>query len=397
MKQKALIIVVIFLLVTTGCWNRRELNTLAIAVGMGIDKEGDEYVVSFQVVNPGEVASNMVGGKALSTVMFKEKGDTLFEAIRRVTTLSPRKIYVAHLRMVIIGEKVAEEGIGEVLDLLSRGHETRTDFYLAVASNAKAEEVLKVVLPLEKIPSNKLFSSLEVSEQTWAPTIAVTLDEMIASLIQEGKNPVLTGVKVLGKQEEGEERTNLGRIDPDTRLQYEGIAVFKKDRLVGWMNETESKGYIDIIDKLESTIVEVPCSDKGKIGIEILRAKSDMKGNVEKDEAKMEVTIKAVGTVGEVQCTNLDLMKPGALKELEKQAEQVLKENSEAAVKRAKELQTDIFGFGQAINRKDPDYWKKVKKEWNEIFVDLPVGIDVTVEIEGIGTVKNSVLEGMEE
>lgn len=397
MKGKTIIVLGILLVLLTGCWNRRELNTLAIAVGMGIDKADGQYVISVQVVNPGEVASKMGGGEGVTTVMFKEKGDTIFEALRKLTTISPRKIYAAHLRMVVIGEEAAKEGIGEILDLLSRDQELRTDFYLAVASDTKAENVLKVLLPLEKIPSNKLFTALEVSEKVWAPTISVTLDELISNLIGEGIHPVLTGVKVIGRQEAGEKRTNIQEIDPEAQLQYEDIAVFKKDQLVGWLNEDESKGFTDIVDKLDSTIVEVPCSKGGKVGIEIMRATSEVKGKVKNGEAKVEVTIEAMGNVGDVECESLDLMKSNTLKQLEKKTEKVMKEHSEAAVTKAKELETDIFGFGQAIYREDPAYWKKVKKNWDEVFIDLPVEMNIKVKIEGIGTVGNSVLKEMKE
>ncbi|WP_078411763.1 Ger(x)C family spore germination protein [Priestia abyssalis] len=397
MKRKIIIVLVVLLVFLTGCWNRRELNTLAIAVGMGIDKVDGQYVVSFQVVNPGEVASKAGGGEGATAVMFKEKGDTIFEALRKVTTISPRKIYVAHLRMVVIGEEAAKEGIGEILDFLSRDHELRTDFYLAVASDTKAENVLKILLPLEKIPSNKLFTALEVSEKVWAPTVSVTLDEFIANLIGEGINPALTGVKVIGSQEAGEKRTNMQEIDPEAQLQYEDIAVFKKDQLVGWLNEDESKGYTNIVDKLDSTVIQVPCSEGGKVGIEIMRATSKIKGRVKNGEAKVEVNIEAIGSVGDVECKSLDLMKSNTLKQLEKKTEKVMKEHSEAAIKKAKELETDIFGFGQAIYREDPAYWKKVKKNWNEVFVDIPAEVNIKVKIEGIGTVGNSVLREMKE
>jgi spore germination protein KC len=396
MKQKLLLMLAVCMLLT-GCWNRRELNTLAIAVGMGIDKADDEYIVSFQVVNPGEVASNLGSGEGVTTVMFKETGDTVFEAIRKVTTISPRKIYVAHLRMVVIGEEVAKEGIGKILDFLSRDHEMRTDFYLAVASDTKAENVLKILLPLEKIPSNKLFTALEVSEKVWAPTVSITLDELLASLIQEGINPVLTGVKVIGSQKKGEKRKNIEEIDPEAQLQYEDIAVFKQDRLVGWLNENESKGYTDITNKLDGTVIEVPCTGEGKTGVEIMRAKSKINGKVQNDQASIEIQIKAAANVADVECENLDLMKSSTLKELEKETEKLMKAHSEAAIKKAKELETDIFGFGQVMYRKEPAYWKKEKKNWNELFVDLPVEISVDVEIEGIGTVGNSVLKEMEE
>ncbi|WP_440961159.1 hypothetical protein ACN6KS_01295 [Paenibacillus nitricinens] len=43
MKRRALLLCVVILLqiFITSCWSRRELNDLAIAVGIGIDKLGD--------------------------------------------------------------------------------------------------------------------------------------------------------------------------------------------------------------------------------------------------------------------------------------------------------------------------------------------------------------------
>ena len=46
----------IMMIPLTGCWNRMELNELAIAVGLAIDKvKENEYMVSVQVVDPSEV------------------------------------------------------------------------------------------------------------------------------------------------------------------------------------------------------------------------------------------------------------------------------------------------------------------------------------------------------
>lgn len=45
-----------FSLFLSGCWDRRELDRLAIAVAVGIDKADDEYQVSAQVVVPSEMS-----------------------------------------------------------------------------------------------------------------------------------------------------------------------------------------------------------------------------------------------------------------------------------------------------------------------------------------------------
>ena len=58
MNRKALVLSLIMLIsiFLTGCWSRREMNELAIAVGIGIDKVGDQYKVSVQVVEPNQIA-----------------------------------------------------------------------------------------------------------------------------------------------------------------------------------------------------------------------------------------------------------------------------------------------------------------------------------------------------
>ncbi|GJM82919.1 hypothetical protein HMSSN139_54150 [Paenibacillus sp. HMSSN-139] len=126
-----------------GCWNRRELNELGIAVAAGVDKEGDRYRLTVQVVDPGQVTAQKGASGGAPATLYTSEGDTILEAARRITQISPRKIYLSHLRVYLIGESLAKQGIGQVLDLLTRDHEIRTDFYLVVTRGTSALEMLK--------------------------------------------------------------------------------------------------------------------------------------------------------------------------------------------------------------------------------------------------------------
>lgn len=394
MKRKIglLVILVLLLNLLSGCWNRRELNEIAIMVGMGIDKSDDQYIVTTQVVNPSAAASKEGGTQGSPVVTFHEKGDTVFKAIRKITTNSPRKIYGAHLRVLVIGEELAKESIGEFLDFFLRDHEMGTDFFVVIAKDTTAENILKVLTPLEVLPANKLYSSLEASAQAWAPTITVTLDKLLGEIASDGMQPNLTGIVIEGNDQEGEMKENVEQIHADVKLNFSGIAVLKEDKLIGWLNENESKGLNYVLGNVESTLVELPCpEEKGKIGIELIRTKADINGKVEKGNPKGTVEIKAEGNVGDVGCKNLDLTKPETIDELEKKTEQEIKKLIETTIMRAQEeFEVDSFGFGEAIHRSNPDYWKKVKKEWDKKFTDMPVEVKVTMEIRGMGTIGNS-------
>ena len=82
--KKRILSLIILCLFLTGCWDKKELNELAITMALGVDKIDDEYLVSAQVVVPGEVSS-MKGGAGQSPVtLFQAKGATMNDAIRNL-------------------------------------------------------------------------------------------------------------------------------------------------------------------------------------------------------------------------------------------------------------------------------------------------------------------------
>ncbi|WP_347548576.1 Ger(x)C family spore germination protein [Pseudalkalibacillus hwajinpoensis] len=398
MKQRLskLSIGAIVLLLLSGCWDARELNELAIAVAYGIDKREGEYLVTAQVVNPGEIEE--AGGKTTPVTVYQESADTLLEGFRRLTTIAPRKIYGSHLRILVIGEELAKEGIGEVIDLLSRDPEIRNDFYIVVSKEAYAGDVLQVLTSLETIPANKLYASLETSEKTWAPTMTVTLDQLSRQLMEAGMEPMLTGVEVIGDVSVGESKENVAHIEPQTQLQYHGTAVFNKDALVGWLNDSESKGVHYAIDRVKSTVVVVPCGEEGKIGIELIDTKAELKAKAINNHPRGTIDLQVEGKVSDVECSHLDLSKKSTIEDLEKKTEENIKNKIQDALKvTQEEFQSDLFGFGKAIHRSSPDYWKTVKKEWDQQYKDLPVKVTVDVTISRTGTIGNSPLKEIEE
>ncbi|WFD09643.1 Ger(x)C family spore germination protein [Tepidibacter hydrothermalis] len=389
-------ILIILISLLTGCWSRREINELSIASAVGIDKSKDGYLVTVQLINPGEIASKTATTRTAVTT-YRTSGETIFEALRRLTLETPRKIYLGHIRLLVFGEEFARNGIGKALDIFSRDHEIRTDFYIMVAKNEKAEKLLNILTPVEKIPAGKMYSSLEMSSDSWAPTKTVQLDELINSLISEGKNPVLTGVFIKGDPKTGMDIRNVEKVDSPTTVQICNLAAFKKDKLVGWLNEPQSKGLNYIEGNVSSTVFNVPCSNKEKLAVELIRTKVKVNGKVENEEPKINIELLAEANISDVEC-KIDLSKPENIYKLEQKVAQRIKNVMEQAVKKAQnDFKSDIFGFGEAIHRADPKAWKKLKKDWGKEFEDLTVNIHVTAKIRRKGTITKSLQNDIKE
>lgn len=387
-KQWCKLILLFFsMLLLSGCWDRQELNDIAIVVGMGIDKQEDQIKLSVQIVNPGSVSSQRnAGSQGAPVLTYTETGKTIMEVIRKLTTISPRKLYLSHLRVVIIGEEAAREGIAPLLDFLARDHEVRTDFYLIVSHGHSAEDVLDVATLVDKIPSNKMFDSLETSEGRWAATGKITIDEVIHDIASVGEEAVLTGIVVKGDIKQGSSYENLNRIALRTMLQFDGMAMFKDDRLIGWLTIEQSKAYNYIKGHVRSTLAVVPCMDmQGEIGLEVRRSSSKIKGAIRNNKPSIHISLDITANIAEVMCP-LDLSNPNVIRQLEQQTEELMQTHLTGAIQQIQTVGSDIFGFGEAIHRSNPTYWSSHKTEWDRLFKELEVKVQVDVQIKNIGS-----------
>lgn len=392
--KKCMFVLLILSLFLTGCWDRRELNELGITLAIGIDKVEDEYQVTAQVVVPSEISAKTSTGRSPVT-LFQANGETVYEALRKITKSSPRKIYPGHLRTLVLGEDLAEEGIAESLDFLSRDWELRSDFFVVIAKDMTAGEVLNVTTTIENIPANHMFNTLKTSEAFWAATNGFLLDELIANLTIDGKEPVLTGILVTGEKM-GSSKQNVESITPSTQIKYDELAVFKKDKLVGWLTERQSRGYNGIVNEVQKTVTAISCPEKGKATLEIIQFDSKIKGKINKGKPEVDVNIKVKGNVGEVEC-QINLNDQETIVKLEKNTENKMEEIFNMTIETVqKQFKSDIFGFGEAIHRSNPKEWKKIKKQWDEEFPELTANVKVDVKIVHTGTEGNSFLDEIE-
>ncbi|ADE68304.1 MULTISPECIES: Ger(x)C family spore germination protein [Priestia] len=397
--MKAFLMLCICSLLLSGCWSSRELNELAITVAVGIDKAEDGIIVTVQLINPGDIqAKTPTNGPSVTT--FSIKASSVMEGLRKITTKSPREIYLSHLRMLVISESMAEEGIAEVLDFFARDHEVRTDYFVVVAKNTKASSVLNVLTTIEKIPANHMFASLDVSQRIWAPTRGVKLNELISNLTSEGKQAVLSGVLVKGNVKNAGDMSSISRTNLSTLLNFKGLGVFQNDKLIGWFNEDESKGYNYITGNVKSTLIVIPCEKKEKkhdiIGVEMLRTNVKVTATMKNHKPHIHVDLKGEANVADVEC-QVNLQDPAVINMLERKTAADVKEKMNDAVEKAqKTYKSDIFGFGEAFYRQDVKRWYKMKREWNRIYAeDLTVDLDAKVQIRRLGTLNNSYMKQM--
>ena len=156
-------IILIILLITTGCWNYRELNETAIATAMAIDYNNNEYEVSLLFANGKTKEEN----KSEITIN-SAKGKTIYEAIKNISLSTPKDIYISHLSLVIISSSIAKNGLNKVFDYLLREPQCHQNFDILISKNSDAKSILSVLNPLADYPSQNIVSTIKITEKMQA-------------------------------------------------------------------------------------------------------------------------------------------------------------------------------------------------------------------------------------
>ena len=381
MKNLKLLIIILPIFLFTGCFNYHELNQLAITSAIGIDKDEDGYRVTIQVLNTQKTGSESNSSiDQPKFVNYTTVDKNLQEALRKVLLDSSKRIYASHLQILVLGSELAEDGIYNVLDLFFRNSESRKQFYVLVAKDSKAEDLLSVVTSLETQNSKNIRDSLLIDSRYLGVGEIVTFEQMLDSYLNSNKEIVLPTFEIIGDPKKGDSIENVAESDPKVTIKSSSLAVFKNDKMLGDLSQKDSIALGFIRGKIHNTVLSYECSKDKYVVAEVIDTKTDVK--MQTDPLKAQINISGRLNINEVVC-NLDLEDTNVIVDIEKNLEKELKKSIEHVIdKVSKDYNTDVFGFGDKLYKSNPKYFNKIKDKWyDEIFPNLDYEVKVDFDL----------------
>jgi spore germination protein KC len=363
-----------------GCWDRKEINDELLVSAIGIDKRKDKMELSIQMVIPKATSggqqtmggSGAGGGGINPTLVNSATGITIADAMANLQEQIPRRIFWGQAKVLVIGEELAREGISEHLDYLARHPQNRLRINVFV-SKGKATNILEVLPPLEKSSAEALN---ELAKMQFG--LNITVKDLLQMLKGEA------GAAALPRIEEVPPKT--GGEKDHTTLRLNGTAVFKKDKMVGYVSDEVTRGILWLRDEIKRATVTIePKEANGHISLELIRAKTILIPQIENGKWKMTVKVASEDDVVQ-NATNLDLMNPTVVKGLQQEAQKDLEKRVIWALKEVqKGMNADIFGFAEAFHRQYPKQWSAAKDRWDLIFPSVEVKVDAKVFVHRPG------------
>ncbi len=396
-KNKNLFLLLTILLLT-GCWNYRELNSMAIVGSIGVDfnEKDNNFKISVQVFNANKKSSDSsVGSTEGSPIIYYEaEAKTIHEALRKVTTESPKKLYIGHIELLIFGEDLLKEHFEDSIDFFLRDSESRKNFNFFTTKGCKASDVLKILTPLETTPSESLSQTLISNSDYRSTAIKTSFDEAISFSYNEGVEVVLPAIEIIGDPKDALKEEDVQKTIQKTILKINSNAILKNNKLIGFLSPEESFGFAFITSNVIETVISFPCDENENFAvIEITETSSKVKVD-NQNEIVADITVSGDGALSEISC-KIDLNNIENILKLEKMAnEQITKIINKSIDKVLKDFNSDIFGFGNYLFRNKYKYWQTIKNDWNELFPTIKTNVTSNIKIINKGSIINSSKEG---
>ena len=361
--KKLTIALLLLIFCLSGC-GKIEMNRAAIPLAFGTDFKNNKIVISVQIAKP--ISPGTAAGNGPQFTVITASGRTFSEASRNTSLYFSSIPLWSHVQVAILGENMAKDGITPLVDFLIRNRFVRKNSTLVVTHQATPEQILNVKPYLESYTGMAISRLMKIQEYQlgiYTPTNTNDFLQRLANPGIEPATPIIT-IRKNGTEEQ---------------LLLEGTAVFKDSKMIGSLNELESRGYSLMSPKLKTGglfMIHSPLNPKEWVTLEISTTQAKITPIIEGQDIKMKIELNVDGNFYEQGGVG-NLFTPKIFKQIEKAAEQELKRQMSMSIHKAQSLNSDIFGWGYSVYRSDPAVWKAIEPEWDQRFPETPYELDV--------------------
>ncbi|MDG0813594.1 Ger(x)C family spore germination protein [Cohnella rhizosphaerae] len=373
---------------SAGCWDRLEINDLALVMATGLDEAEDGQVkLSVQIFVPkkagdtpnvgGDQASGGGGGGS-QTIVKEATGISVADAVSRLQTMMSRRLTWEHDEVFIFGEKRAAHGIEEDMDYLLRSRQTRERANLFV-SEGMAIDALRLNPRLERDVAETLreMTLLQIGPD-------VSLFKLLRMMRSAGKSAVLPYIQKLPSQP---------GVNPDNTVSYiTGGTVLKNGKAVGRLNMRLTRGLLWLHNETkEATLTFKPEGMPGSVALRMLRSKAVLVPSIRGD--RWSVRVKVDNEAVLLQNTTGGIVTNEAwVQKIERAASQSIRSRIEETVEAGqRQFNADIFGIADLFRKHYPKHWKEARTNWDSVFKEIRIEIDVHTHVKRPGMSNASV------
>ncbi|AZO93609.1 Ger(x)C family spore germination protein [Halocella sp. SP3-1] len=383
MKKSLSILMIIILTISslTGCWDLKDIDQRAIILAIGIDYADVARPNNFEQRNMIKLTAQLAipqklgGGAGQQLPMGEETvwnitavGRNVAMALMHLKERLQHRIFLGHIRVLVINEEVARDGLNVHLNYFRNNPEFRRLSYLLI-SEKPAERVLNTFPKTAPIQALYLMNMIE-SELNSGTMADIPFIEFVIRLVNKGIDPVAVLIDCT-----------------ENNLKNSGLAVFRGEKMVGKLNVEETWNYIQIAEKRTGglEVVRDVEDELGRVTVEFSGLQSKMRP-ILLDNGRFRFMVDLLVEGKSIyQETQTDYENSILFRQLEERvSKEFIKEIEGLFYLVQHKYQADIFGFGEMVRAYKPEEWENIES-WHKKFIEADLNLSCRTRIRRIG------------
>lgn len=343
------------MLLLSGCVEKEILDDISIESGIGFDYYQERQILGTALV------PNYLPDKSIKNVTYTSVSAMNRELFLEMQRQSADPLVIGSLEVVLFGEKLARNGIIDLIDALQRDATIGERLYLVVV-DGKANDLLSHDYGTR---GNATYISDLIKQNITARDLPKTnLHMFIYDFFQTGKDSFLPTVKRIGKD----------------RMEISGISLFRKDKFIKSLPTSKMFFFKLLVDRYSEGTYKIKVNgEEAAVRSIVSSRKFDLS---KKDPTEVTIKIKIKGSIREYSGNKLS---PKAIKKIEKNMEELVNKESIDLLNQFKELGIDPVGIGHFVKSKTRNF---DYKKWESTYKTVPIKVQTKVEIIDAGVIE---------
>lgn len=396
MKYKKIIFFTLVLscCLLTGCWDKVEIerksfiSTIAVDIGKSISKQDElKKIKSDEIFNESEYKKlNITFGfpniselgptdsGAATEQIISTDAFSMQDSINELASKTSRIIYTGHSKLLLLSNEVLQypDVFKEIVDFFERQADINRMMFV-VAVDGKAQDYVKFIPSMEKNIQTYISGLMENSSNN-SSILPVTLNDMLICLYNN------KSIAIPSLEFDKEDKT---------KLNIAGMALIKDYKIDGYLTPDETSS-LDIlrgeIKGGKETILKNGHPIEFEVGGVKRRIKIVDSNNIKKLNVRIDVSLEGQLKGYSVSENLFDYEK---LEDIQQDFSHVIERKCEKVARILQEQHPiDLMGLKDYCEKFHPDLYKKIGDNWDEVYKNANIDVNVVVHARRVGITK---------
>lgn len=372
---KKCILLILICLLSTGCWDKIEINNRGFVLIMGVDKfdaangesvsDKNKFTVSMSFADLGSGENNQSNVTMQSK---KYSGETLLEAMETANNFSSKNTYFGQTKALLISEDILkdEELLAEVLGTLEKNPEINLKL-IVLATKGTAFDVVEAICLKDQNNGLYIWDFYKNNKKYFSTTTELDFENLLIDLRKNG-SALIPSIY----------------LDED-EITISGSAMIKDNVLKDFLDVADERNLLFLNGNKIGGSLSTNYKDSS-VTLLITSNSSNMKFKEINDKLICTAEIVINGSIDGYLTNKESLFADDALKTIETNfAYNIKKDVMKSLDALQNEYDCDALNLSYELYKKNPHLYGKYK---DEAFSKMEFEIDAKVNISGIGMTK---------